>query len=740
MIMKNIYRFFMCLTFCVVMSGCQDIYKEDFDSLQMDYTSLNVKYEGGKYTFMVYYSGDWTISLDKDVDWVSFDRTSGSGVTMVNVEFDENYALKRSFNMTVSGGGETHVIPVMQASPVSSIVLEFMNKETIELANCAGLVVVKLKSNLPPSFIEEFVPQAGGSWIENCVIRNGSGQGEYIYDVAFNVPANETGTDRTATISLQFTDSEDKQYKTQVEVRQSSQPGELVLTESLMCGSAAADYFEVVKGGLLNFADFAEQIKCSVSGDTFVENVRVDAGMLCFTLPENTTASSREAEITLVYGDNLASASIKVVQREAGINKIHEISSLEELIEWNKSSDMAAGNLVILNDDIDCSGFDASAQWKTNIFSGKFEGNGHTIDNFVIEKAAETAFFARVTESGSVSDLTFGPGCSFTAVASSSALNNNTYAAALAAFATGNASFRNVVNKGSVKVASAATGGKGANFIGGICGYFNSKGAFDDCRNYGQVSNEAAVTGWTCLGGIVGCVAVSETATVLNRNINTADLKNTVDLNFSLAMGGVAGRVNLNTSLSMTGCESTGNLTNTSNATGVYMAGILGYVDDSKKKLSVEFESCKASGTITNNCSTNASKTAIGGFTGFCYTNEIRNCTSAVKISNSFGTGTNIYVGGFVGQIEGADPISTFIDGCSANVDLTTAITAYSGVLIGRLTYTPTATKTVSVTNIKVAGKYNDVTLDRSNYTAYCYGTAGGNNNYKPTDGVTFGL
>ena len=236
----------------------------------------------------------------------------------------------------------------------------------------------------------------------------------------------------------------------------------------------------------------------------------------------------------------------------------------------------------------------------------------------------------------------------------------------------------------------------------------------------------------------MGCIAVNDAATVLNRNINAADLKNTVDLTYSLSIGGVVGRVNLNTSLSMSGCESSGNLTNTSNATGVYMAGLLGYVDDSKKKLSVKFENSRVSGIITNSCATNSSKTALGGFAGFCYTNEITGCRSNVKINNSFGVGTNIYVGGFVGQIEGADPISTYIDNCSANVDLTSAITAYSGILIGRLTYTPATTKTVSVTNITVSGKYNGETLEVSNYKSYCYGTAGGNNNYKPLDGVAF--
>lgn len=736
--MKNIYRLVFVLFTCIIaMSGCQEKYEEEFKELQLDYTSMNIKYEGGKYTFMVYYSGDWTIGLDEDVDWVTFDRTSGNGVTMINVEFNENDALKRSVNMVISGGGESQVIPVTQASPISTIVLEFMNKETIELANCAGQVVAKLRSNLPPSFIEALVPETEAKWIDGCEVRNGAGTSEYIYDVAFNVPANESGSERSAKISLQFSDSDEKVYKAEVTVLQSNQPGELVMRGNAMYGAAGRECFEEVRGGLLNFADFADKIKCSVSGDDFLQNVKVDGGLLCFTMPENTTPVSRQAEITLVYGDNLATATMKVVQREAGVKNIYSISTLDDLRAWNKAT-WSAGDLVVLEADINCSGFDASTEWEAKHFSGKFEGNGHTIDDFVIEKAGATAFFQRVIDSGKVSDLTFGPGCSFTAKAAEASLNKNTYAASLAAFVGGTASFTNVVNKGSVKVSSDATGGTGANFIGGICGFFNSKGTMEGCRNHGAVVNEAVVSGWTCLGGVVGCISVSGANTVMSGNINTADVKNTVDLTYSLAIGGVAGRVNLNASMSMNACENSGNLINTKNAGGVYMAGLLSYVDDTKKKLSVKFEDCKASGNIRNECVTNKSKTALGGFAGFCYSNEITGCRSEVKILNSFGEGTNIYVGGFVGQIEGADPISTRIDDCSADVEVSSKVTAYSGIMIGRLTYTPTATKTVSVTNIKVSGKYGDTVLTGANYKSYCYGSAGGNNNYKPLDGVTF--
>ena len=105
------------------MPSCQDKFEEEYEVLALDYDKIDVKHEGGKYTFMVYCSGDWTITLDKEVDWVTFDKTSGRGVTMVNIEFGKNEALKRSFNMTVSDGVETRVIPVVQVSPVTSWLL-----------------------------------------------------------------------------------------------------------------------------------------------------------------------------------------------------------------------------------------------------------------------------------------------------------------------------------------------------------------------------------------------------------------------------------------------------------------------------------------------------------------------------------------------------------------------------------------------------------------------------------------
>ena len=90
-------------------------------------------------------------------------------------------------------------------------------------------------------------------------------------------------------------------------------------------------------------------------------------------------------------------------------------------------------------------------------FKGTFDGDGKTIDNLVLEKEDQVAFFAKV-ESGAVRNLTFGAGCSFV-ISKAASSSSRIYAASLAVTATGTATFAEVVNKGTVMAAAEATGG-----------------------------------------------------------------------------------------------------------------------------------------------------------------------------------------------------------------------------------------------------------------------------------------
>ena len=791
--MKNIYRIIILLIGCVAaITGCQNKFEEVYDTVKLDYNKIDVKAEGGKFTFMVYCSGDWTITLDGDADWMTLDKMSGTGVTLINVEFAENTLSQRGVNMLVSGGGETKIIPVNQV----------------------------------------------------------------------------------------------------------------------------------------------------------------------------------------------------------GLYTLYEIATVEDMLAWNQQPVGSLPDRIVLKSNISFSGQDLS-NWNMKTFTGIFEGNGYTIDDFVLERDTEAAFFLRV-ESGTVKDLTFGPGCSFTAKATDAP----SYAASITAYATGETTFSNIVNKGTIKITEGVQSNN-VNRTGGICGSFLSTGSIDGCVNYGSVTSDVAVTNWTGLGGIVGYVGMNGYVNLITgcenhgavtnmkvggrvavagiagfiQNANTTvtgcknhgEIKNVGDANTGVTVAGIVGRIEasangdntislcenrgnvafaatnandaklfsgvagilgghagslsgsefkpakvtvsdcdnygtvtktgagntnmyaggivaflngqtssdshiadvvncdnkaganvLNGStgagawdtytggvigyqhvngkiegcnnyasvkctasankassfihyrlggivgstdngqvkncvnegdvidesesnagcvggviglattkaISIENCQNKGNVTGTFNSTTnsypVCIAGIVGYpavattikgctnsgnitsnrttsgngmymgglVGQMPKNIKVILTNCTVSGSMKNNTATNPNKSALGGLVGLCYANEVYGCHSTMSIVNT--CSVNEYVGGLIGQVEAN--VVTSISNSSAALSLTSKGTQYCGMLVGRLTHKASSTTTLS--GLKVSGTFNSTGLTADNYKSYCFGTG---SDYKKTDNVTYG-
>lgn len=662
--MKNIYKYICILFACIAaMPSCQDKFEEEYEVLALDYDKIDVKHEGGKYTFMVYCSGDWTITLDKEVDWVTFDKTSGRGVTMVNIEFGKNEALKRSFNMTVSDGVETKVIPVVQVSPVTKVMMEFLNQEGIDLADCAGTVVAKLKSNLPPSFIETLAPVADSKWIEDCQIGNGSGEDEFVYDISFKVPANDTGAERKATVSLQFTDPDEVEYKAELLVSQSNEPGSLIVDDSVVYGPEEKECSEIVKGGLLNFTEIAGKVKCTVSDEEFVKNARVDGGMLFYTLLENLTESSREAYITLAYEN--VSAKIKIVQMDSGVGTLIEITTAEELLAWNKDfKSWRPHDRVFLKSDIDCKGVITSDDWTPNQFSGVFHGNGKTIDNLVVEQEGHAAFFRKLQDAA-VQDLTFGEGCSFTTTAP---VGDMVYAASLAGEVRGGVTITNVVNYGDVNIPQDAESGVKGDYLGGICAYFlaDSDSQMTGCKNYGGLTYSAKAAGTVYCGGIAALAATKvgltmsgceNHGTVLFDGVNHTK----VDVNLG-GIAAIANTVNFDSCVNL-GAVKSGTSTTVTGATNI--GGIVGFMNNACGTITgcVNGEAGSAKGALTNESSASG-VVRIGGFVGSIISKPI-----VVTGFKNYGPVTNngpvsnwTALGGVVGNIGGIVDVNTVSD------------------------------------------------------------------------------
>ena len=455
--MKNIYRIIILLIGCVAaITGCQNKFEEVYDTVKLDYNKIDVKAEGGKFTFMVYCSGDWTITLDGDADWMTLDKMSGTGVTLINVEFAENTLSQRGVNMLVSGGGETKIIPVNQV----------------------------------------------------------------------------------------------------------------------------------------------------------------------------------------------------------GLYTLYEIATVEDMLAWNQQPAGSLPDRIVLKSNISFSGQDLS-NWNMKTFTGIFEGNGYTIDDFVLERDTEAAFFLRV-ESGTVKDLTFGPGCSFTAKATDAP----SYAASITAHATGETTFSNIVNKGTIKITEGVQSNN-VNRTGGICGSFLSTGSIDGCVNYGSVTSDVAVTNWTGLGGIVGYVGMNGYVNLITGCENQGAVTN-MKVGGRVAVAGIAGFIQ-NANTTVTGCKNHGEVKNAGNAnTGVTVAGIVGRIEASANGDNT-ISLCENRGNVAF-AATNANDAKLfsgvagilGGHAGSLSGSEFKPAKVTVSDCDNYGTvtktgagNTNMYAGGIVAFLNG---------------------------------------------------------------------------------------
>lgn len=358
------------------------------------------------------------------------------------------------------------------------------------------------------------------------------------------------------------------------------------------------------------------------------------------------------------------------IARNGGINLgdffVYEIGTAEGLLAWNRSAaKWTVWDVVTLTADIDCSTI-KSEDWTPNQFSGVFDGNEKTIDNLVIEKAGPAAFFSKLQDA-TVTDLTFGAGCSFTATANWEAAGTKIYAASLAADVTGTTALTNVVNRGAVKTSADATGGATGNYVGGICAYYRATGAVSGCQNHGEISFPAVPAGNVHCGGLIGYL---ETGAAVNNCTNHGHVlfNGTNSANKGLHLGGIvaeAKTASFNTCVNLGSVEINATAAHTGNA---FMGGIVGVNGTGKLGNIVACvngsESDSTKGAITNNTITSG-VLRVGGFTGYIVTNasNVSGFKNYGTITNNAEIGNWAGLGGVVGYVGSLSAVNT-ISGC----------------------------------------------------------------------------
>ena len=662
--------FLIFLACSIGLTGCMEEYKDEFETLKLDYTQFNLAQEGGEFAFMVYFDGDWTISLDKDVDWLQLETTSGSGITPVHVYFQENHLFKRTVNMTISGGGETKTVAISQKPSVDKPVISFV-ENGINLTKGAYRVKTQMKSNLSDVAIKSQTPTVsynlgGEGWISNFDVEKMSddyiiegGTAVYTYYIKFDIASNESGESRAATIAYTLVDEEGNEYGHEVLVMQSTEEGTLIIKENSVRGCKASEYSEELSGGLERFD---EDIQIEVSENDFIDNVYVKDGKLYYTVSENPAASRREATITLSVSGSSVSATITIIQTEAGVNAIYEIANASDLLAWNKDgSNWSAEDLVVLLNDIDCGEAINSSNWTLRDFLGTFDGNNKTIDNFRIEKTGKVSFFNSIKGNAIVKNLTFGPGCEVSTTAAATKVS----AAMLAALVTENATLENIVNYGKVTAGGSAAGSSNGSYIGGVVAEFNSLGSALNCKNYGDVTFAATVkpAKWTSLGGVFGQVAKQGTEETAGDVIGCENYGNVVfdgisNNGQSINMGGLVGGASCSL---FKECKNLGKVicdTDEGAGGGTNIGGIIGLSNANYCGLIKDCENGRAgdsnAGQLINKGATTG-ELRMGGCIGFVQNvpASIEGSRNYGKITNEFSTSAAIAAGGIAGRILG---------------------------------------------------------------------------------------
>ena len=351
------------------------------------------------------------------------------------------------------------------------------------------------------------------------------------------------------------------------------------------------------------------------------------------------------------------------------------ISTVEELKALAKSSTKA-----VLIQDIDLSG----ENWSPiENFSGTLNGNGHTISGLTIKNDTKAiGLFATLT--GTVRNLTLSVDIE--------AKGEDGYVGGVCPELKGY--LENVTVTGTINAPYR-------NYVGGVVGVLQSNGSMKNC------TNEAAVHGYTRVGGIVGEWQPKKNQTLEHvENKGAISGENRIGGIIGTVWGQHPGETNTSVESFLKNCQNSG----TVHATGDFVGGLVGR--QSANYATSHAGAVKYSGRTylslfgcENSASING-ENCVGGILGSGdYIANVTNCKNTATV-----TGAN-YVGGCIGKADFAD-LNT--------VENNNAITGkgYVGGIAGRAE---------TISNAVNHGKITSLSpyLEKSSVYAYVGGIAG---------------
>ena len=313
-----------------------------------------------------------------------------------------------------------------------------------------------------------------------------------------------------------------------------------------------------------------------------------------------------------------------------------KIYTVEQLLAWN-AAPTSTNHRVELMADLDMTGVD----WTPKTFQGVFEGNGHKIYNFTINRNGHCGFVEYLNKDAVVRNLILGSkdGETYDGVSKFTYTPGETagswvHVGSVAAKVDGNSLLENVTN--FINLETPDSEGTAKVCMGGITSMGSSKETIRNCVNYGNVTCNAgkgAVTGASNhqLGGIISKTDGS-TQVIGCKNYGTITAGGAYVDN----IGGIIANPNGNSTDKgenkplIKDCYNYGNILVTkavsdAKATPMALGGIVG------KLTGATVENCHNQGNISSVCDV---LTAMGGVVGahaLSFESKIIGCSNGVQ-------------------------------------------------------------------------------------------------------------
>ena len=368
-----------------------------------------------------------------------------------------------------------------------------------------------------------------------------------------------------------------------------------------------------------------------------------------FSTPVKYTAADIEYTVTLTLKD-------PEFKGEGTKDKPYEISSVKLLqklsTEYNEAPERFAGKYWKQTADLDMPDVAFTPIGISTVFSGTYDGDGHTIKNLTISSdAINVGLFGSIGNGAVIKNVILDDTCAIRAS------NKSCRVGGIAGYinASGTNTIENCVNRATVTSSATPSFGSSPSYAGGIVGVIASSknNLVIGCKNYGAVKQ--TVEGVYYAGGIAGSILTNTVvANCENHGTVTALSGETWG---GLGNGSTAGGIAASSAGYVSGCSNDGAVT-----AGMYVGGIVG-----QNLSGAVVESCYNAGLVAGN--SDVANCALGGIAGDsssailnkCYNVGIctphkdssttksglivGDCTSAKELSGNYFLGTELSQG-----------------------------------------------------------------------------------------------